>query len=107
MSTDPYSGTSRHRLPNERSLAVNRIIFSEAATHPLRTPDDPRVVLPELPAGSMTAAVLSRLVASWSDVLDRTSAELVDLRSGIRDLASRLRDSDGTGAGEVDGIGRA
>ncbi|MCK7678397.1 hypothetical protein M0E84_10215 [Corynebacterium sp. CCM 9186] len=86
---------------------MNRIFFSEDAIHPLRTPDDPRVVLPELPPGSMTAAVLSRLVASWSGVLDRTSAELADLRSDVRDLASRLRDADDTGAEEIDGIGRA
>ena len=105
MSTDPYSTAPRHRLPNERPLHVNRIIFSEDAIHPLRTPDDPRVVLPELPPGSMTATVFSRLVASWSDVLDQTSIELADLRSDVRELASRLRDSDDTGAGELDGIG--
>ena len=84
---------------------MNRIIFSEDSDRPLRTPDDPRVPLPELPPGSMTAAVLSRLVDSWSRVLGETSAEVTELRSGVRTLVSRLRESDASSAGELDGIG--
>ncbi|MCK7643267.1 hypothetical protein JIM95_010540 [Corynebacterium sp. CCM 8835] len=84
---------------------MNRIFFSEDATRPLRAPDDPRVSLPELPPGSMTAAVLSRLVDSWSRVLGETSAEMTELRSGVRTLVSRLRESDASGAGDLDGIG--
>ncbi|MBI9001300.1 hypothetical protein M0E87_09325 [Corynebacterium sp. CCM 9185] len=83
---------------------MNRIIISDHASLPLRSPAHPRVVFPELPPGSMTAAVFSRLVAAWTDLLDQTSVELTDLRSAVRDLVSQLRAADASGARDLDGI---
>ncbi|MCX7445687.1 hypothetical protein OS125_10620 [Corynebacterium sp. P7003] len=82
---------------------MNRIMFSGDAVRPLLSRESPRTVFPELPPGSRTGATLSRLVFSWSTLLDRTDTQIGDIRSGVRHLATRLRAADGDVAGDLRG----